>query len=243
MRTLGIDLASQANKTALCVIDWGQDDVCVSAPVLGVADADIVKTARDCDAVGIDAPFGWPQPFVELVGGDLTGSKSVPGWTNGYRDSLRFRLTDFRAMEVLGRWPLSVSSDRIAITAMRCAGLLAQLDVLSRSGNDRVYEVYPAAALCAWDLPSRQYKSDLESMMLKLVIRCPWLNISDEARRVCITSDHAFDALVSSLVARAASLQLTTCPSGAEVERAEIEGWIAIPRPDSLAKLFSPSAN
>ena len=49
-----------------------------------------------------------------------------------------------------GAEPLSVSSDRIAICAMRCAELLVELagdGQLERTGGGLVAEVYPAAAL------------------------------------------------------------------------------------------------
>jgi hypothetical protein len=59
--------------------------------------------------------------------------------------------------------PLSVSADRIAHAAFRCAGLLARLAALGepvdRAGSGVVVEVYPAAALRRLGLTHRGYKS------------------------------------------------------------------------------------
>ena len=77
---------------------------------------------------------------------------------------LAFRRTDQVVHAATGRWPLSVSADRIAYPAMRCAGLLARLAAtgrpVRRSGIDSlVAEVYPAAALRIWELPTAGYKT------------------------------------------------------------------------------------
>ncbi|HET9731929.1 MAG TPA: DUF429 domain-containing protein [Acidimicrobiales bacterium] len=128
--------------------------------------------------LGMDAPFGWPLPFAVAVGGwmdlDRFGDDGVDGATwlafdcsedwDDATELLKFRLTDRyvrlyrrRLYEAGGskiRWPqgLSVSADRIAITAFRAAALLAgaRLDRTGRTG--RVIEVYPASALAEWEL-------------------------------------------------------------------------------------------
>src|SRR4051812_3572297 len=64
MRTLGIDLAAQPQDTAACVIDWPATDeaqVTVARPVAGCDDDRLLDLMADVDAVGIDAPFGWPE--------------------------------------------------------------------------------------------------------------------------------------------------------------------------------------
>jgi len=148
MRTLGIDLASQPENTALCVVSWADDGrgVEVEPPRAGWDDEALLAEMARADAVGIDAPFGWPAAFVSAV------AVAGEGWPAGVAvDALRFRETDrfVRSWtgEVLGRRlsPLSVSADRIAYCAWRCRSLLAR-----HRGTSRVYEVYPAAALAVW---------------------------------------------------------------------------------------------
>jgi hypothetical protein len=71
-------------------------------------------------------------------------------------DELRLRETDRAVHERSKRWPLSVSSDRIAIPAMRCAGLLTAIAghigpaAVKRDGSGLCCEVYPDPALREW---------------------------------------------------------------------------------------------
>ena len=250
--SLGIDLASQAAKTAACVIAWSDATgmATASCPRLGLTDPDLLDLADGCDVVGIDAPFGWPDPFVAFLDPQRSESETASAWTTDRRDALRFRTTDFRVRDRLGRWPLSVSTDRIALAAMRCAGLLAHLGVADRSGDGRVFEVYPAAALHACGFAHRGYKpregtalrdnSFLAALLDNLLARCPWLTLADDAVRLCAQNDDAFDALIASLVARAAAAGLTIRPAAIDAERAMREGWIAVPEPKSLERLTSP---
>ena len=76
--------------------------------------------------------------------------------------NLTMRRTDVFVHEQLRLTPLSVSADRIAHVAFRCAVLLAKLDAadapVDRSGSGPVAEVYPAASLHSWGLTYRSYK-------------------------------------------------------------------------------------
>lgn len=66
------------------------------------------------------------------------------------------RRTDAFVHDKLRITPLSVSADKIAHVALRCAVLLARLDAagrpVDRSGAGPVVEVYPAASLRSWGL-------------------------------------------------------------------------------------------
>jgi hypothetical protein len=50
-------------------------------------------------------------------------------------------------------------------------------------------------------------------------------------------NEHAFDALIAALVARAVAPNLTERPPPSELLTAAVEGWIHLPRPGSLAVL------
>src|SRR5687768_2578387 len=112
MRTLGVDLASQAKKTAICEIAWHDGVATVSRVHVGVSDPEILKHAlaldlandgdSDGDAIGIDAPFGWPQPFVEFVSRPMTGLRDVPAFDPAAAQRLCFRLTDDHVRAELG---------------------------------------------------------------------------------------------------------------------------------------------
>ena len=54
---------------------------------------------------------------------------------------------------------------------------------------------------------------------------------------MCAECDHVFDALIASLVARAAALGLTMRPTADELPVARVEGWIALPSTGSFDAL------
>ena len=155
MLTLGIDLASMPKDTAACLVRWERGRAVAEALRVGCSDTDLDALIREADVVGIDAPFGWPDTFRAAVA-DWTAT----AWTEdaALRTRLRLRLTDRRVHEQLKLMPLSVSTDRIALPAMRAMALLRRHGVTDRSGDGRFFEVYPAGSLKAWGLPHRGYK-------------------------------------------------------------------------------------
>jgi len=84
VRTLGIDLAAQAKETAVCLLTWSDGRATIETLVVGVDDAAILELVRTEDPakVAIDAPFGWPAPFVAAVSQHASG---------GPRDAHAFR--------------------------------------------------------------------------------------------------------------------------------------------------------
>jgi predicted nuclease with RNAse H fold len=160
----------------------------VELPVQGADDGALLEAMEAAAWTGVDAPFGWPEPFVRAV----AGYGHVGEWpVDVASDELRLRATDrfvrhtIKESRAIGLTPLSVSSDRIAVCAWRCAGLLRDHRartglVLDRVGvplttgadgppNEHrpvgivaprgVVETYPAAALAMWGLPWRGYKA------------------------------------------------------------------------------------
>lgn len=243
MITLGIDLAAEPRDTGGCAIEWQDDGAAVRWVSTGLHDEDILVRAKEADLVGVDAPFGWPTRFVDAVTAHHAGHRwPVGAWDRESRRRLRLRATDERVHGETGITPLSVSSDAIAIPATRCALLLDRMGVQDRALGARVREVYPAAALLQWGLRHRGYKGRdnarvLGSLLASLRGRAPWLTISASDARLCATCDDAFDALVASLVARAAFRGLTLVPTAGELAVARVEGWIALPRRGSLEEL------
>ena len=244
MITAGVDLASQAAKTAACVIDWSDQRATVVELTLGVDDDSIAALITRVDKLGIDVPLGWPIAFAEaLVGYSLDGS-----WPTEYRHnanaSYRYRRTDLWLWKDLGMsLPLSVSADRISLPAMRAAALLSHVPQHTpRDGSGVVVEVYPAAALRRWGLRSRQYKrkensEERRELVAHLLTKTTWLSVESNSVELCIDSDDAFDALVAALVARAAAVELVEPIPGEDLTSALREGWIAVPIDGSLNRL------
>jgi hypothetical protein len=250
--TLGVDLSASPKKTAACLIEW-DGRVSVETPLRGLDDGDLLDLMGRADWVGIDAPFGWPSDFLDAVTTWAEGG----AWPEIDRSRLRYRETD-RFVRQIARLPLSVSSDRIAVTAMRCASLLSVLGQrrsgtggrIDRAGGDGVVEVYPGAALALWSdeaadlrLDPQGYKgpgaAEKRKALVEVLLRAaPWLNLDEPTRALCLASDDVLDALISALVARAAALGLTMPPQTmGHTGRADIEGWIHLPELGSLAGL------
>jgi predicted nuclease with RNAse H fold len=252
MRTVGIDLSAQPAGTAVCSIEWSGAAANLHRVTVGADDEQLLEECEGADKIGIDCPFGWPAAFVEAV----KQHHARHPWPQQqeedpeqFRRRLRYRATDRHVKECTGIDPLSVSTDRIGVTAMRCAFLLTKFgksdEVVDRSGAGRVVEVYPAAALRMWGILRPGYKKSTPEGRQKLasmfddLARGELRGLSPESSHAerCRTEHDAFDSFVSALVARAAALSLTTPPQTDEQRAAAArEGWIHVPRtrPSSL---------
>jgi len=241
VRTLGVDLAAATKKTAAAVIEWGQGSARLVHLALDVSDQDIVELFGTTDMTGIDCPVGWPQaliPFLtghlEFDGGPVLAYDGIEG-----RRLLAYRDTDRFVTARTGLIPLSVSADRLAHPAMRCAVIQAKIAALHgpqpRDGSGKLAEVYPAASLKLWGLGARGYKGrgtteaeGLSVLLGSLRAQAPWLDLTGHEDRLA-GSDDLFDAVVASLTARAAAVGLTLRPDDDHAAAARKEGWIHLP--------------
>jgi hypothetical protein len=275
--TLGIDLASQPGGTAACVIEWrpGGPRTVPLTQLFGtdprLHDSNLVELILrpEIDKVAIDAPFGWPVEFVDAVVGWLARQEwpVAPGDPSGDQGLLVLRETDREVIRATGlpledgsaarrgKRPLSVTTNWLAFTAMRCARLLAEVgrragEPVDRSGAGRVIEVYPDAALrewgvwpASWDQQHIGYKGTKShhrerrrTLVDELVGRVgSWLGEDHEFIEGCVKSDDELDALVGALVAR--SVDQGNSQPIADPKRAAAEGWIHLPQRRSLESL------
>jgi len=248
--TLGVDLAASPDRTWACTLEETEDGAICATLHARCDDDELLARSVGRTRVGIDAPFGWPSAFVEALAAHQAG-QPWPALDDDddpkrFRDQLRFRRTDRVAAHT--RQPLSVSTDRLGVTAMRCAHLLRRLagdgEPIDRTGADRVLEVYPAGAIRRWDLVRGAPRATTPAMrgqaLDDIAAALPALRLSREVRGECVAVDHAFDALVCSLVARAAALRLTDGPTARDKPLARAEGWIHLPLRGSLPFLDRP---
>jgi Protein of unknown function (DUF429) len=229
VRTAGIDLSSQPVGTAACVVDW-RDGIASVESVENLVDDGRLKTLladTTIDQVGIDVPLGWPDGFVRALQLHRDGQE----WPQHPTKDLTHRATDRWLIGHRRIHPLSVSTDRIAYPAMRAAALTAGM---ARDGSGRLVEVYPAAALNVWHLPYQRYKRSTGRAVLSDIIaalrqQAPWLVADERSWKSFHTSDHAFDALVAALIARAHARGLCHAIPDPDREAAIREGWICVP--------------
>ena len=241
MRTLGVDLAAATRKTAVAVIDWGDGTARLSHLALDVGDEEIVRLFDASDLTGIDCPVGWPDAFLPFIAGHLAAAPHPVLDHDGLegRRLLAYRDTDRFVTARTGLIPLSVSADRLAHPAMRCAVIQAKIardhGPQARDGSGRLAEVYPAASLKCWGLLARGYKGrgGTESERLALLLdalkqAAPWLDLAGLEERLA-GSDDLFDALIASLTARAVLVGSTVRPAAGQLRAALTEGWIHVP--------------
>jgi hypothetical protein len=218
-------------------MDWSADRAQLIDLKLGVSDETIVAIAPEVSKLGIDCALGWPIEFVDFLKQHSMIESTDPTFDGGlaWRRRMAYRETDRQAREITGRWPLSVSTDRLGMTAMRCAGLLSRMQrtgiVIDRSGAGKIVEVYPGASLRLWGLATAGYRASQDvrlQLLEQLQLQAPWFEpggFSD----LMVESCDAFDAVVAALATRSAALGRYEKPAEELIDQARIEGWIALP--------------
>lgn len=244
VRVAGVDLAAEAAGTAVAVLRVepggpGGGTVALESLQLGADDAAIVAATRHASLIGLDCALGWPVDFVDFVGRHASVAR-LPDDATGdlaWRRRLAYRETDRVVTERTGARPLSVATDRLGMTALRCAVLLNRLAgdgrVVDRSGEhpSAVVEVYPAMALRVWELSRPGYKraTDARAALIDDLGRAaPWLELGEHQSLVRASAD-ALDAVLAALVALAHRATAGIAPAPHQRERARVEGWISIP--------------
>ncbi|SIR92330.1 DUF429 domain-containing protein [Microbacterium sp. RURRCA19A] len=238
MRTIGVDLAAGVPGTALAEIVWSGGGARLARLEVGVDDVTIVASLGDDGWLGLDCPLGWPDAFVDFVRAHHVAGEPELGPVDGgadWRRGLVYRRTDVVVRERIGRWPLSVSTDRLGVTALRGAGLLRRLAVggfpVDRAGEGRLFEVYPGGALRIWGFDTAKYRVDATRravLLAALQRRAPWFDAGPFAE-VAVASADAFDAMIAALATRAAALGRVSRPTAEDLEIARREGWVALP--------------
>jgi len=241
VQTLGVDLAASPAKTGVAWLEWTNGSARVSDLHVGASDSELLAAMSAATKTGIDCPLGWPREFVKFVVKHENDHVIVePGLAENWRRRLSYRETDLHVKSAVpGIQGLSVSSDRIGVTTMRCAALLSGLaergKPVRRTGSGPVAEVYPAASLVRWGFSHKGYKgskptahAQRNELVEHLLERAPWLDLGSHELE-CRKSDDALDAVLASMTARAAAIGLTEAIPEQAREAAEVEGWIALP--------------
>lgn len=237
MITVGVDLAAEPKGTAVAGIEWTTGRATVLSLTLGATDHDIQAVSTRAHKVGIDCALGWPNRFVDFLVDHQTASHALDSdfGSMDWRRELSYRETDRRVREATGRWPLSVATDRLGVTALRCAGLVARLGAsgidVDRSGWGGIVEVYPAGSMKIWGFDTSGYRASTDArarLLDSITAGAPWFSVG-AFREVMVESCDAFDSVVAALATRAAAIGAATLPSENDRAIARTEGWIALP--------------
>ena len=236
MLVAGIDLAAEPKGTALALIEFKANIAELVFLEQGLDDQALIDKTIKANKVGIDCAFGWPIEFAKFIAQnqDPKNKNPIDGGMD-FRRTLSFRETDRVIKELTGRWPLSVSTDRLGLTAMRCAGLLSRYQQagteVDRSGAGKLAEVYPGATLRTWSFDTGNYRVNKEvraKLIKELNRQAPWLELGAH-QELMIESGDAFDAVIAALAARAIHQGQYNKPTADQHKRAVIEGWICLP--------------
>lgn len=237
MLIAGLDLAAEPKGTAIAVIEWGSKTARLVSLDLGVDDESALRIALSVEKIGIDCALGWPMEFVAFLNEhqDVSAKPTAFDGGSNLRRRLAHRETDRSVREITGKWPLSVSTDRLGMTAIRCAGLLSKFAehfYVDRSGSGKVVEVYPGAALRHWLVETSGYRNSSivrEKLIEQLHDLAPWLDLGIH-RELMVESCDAFDSVFAALAARAAERGLSNAPDQTQLSVANVEGWIHLPK-------------
>jgi predicted nuclease with RNAse H fold len=233
----GLDLAAQPKGTALAVLDWTSNGASLASLQLGVTDEQIIEATKDTAKLGIDCALGWPASFVDFVSRYSHPSLEGANFDGGidWRRDLAYRETDREVHRLTGRWPLSVSTDRLGMTALRCAGLLTKLHQsgveIDRSGLGRVVEIYPAASMRIWGIENAGYRNTeaiRKQVIGQITNIAPWLNLAHHTD-LMVESCDAFDAVIAALAAASVAKGKSTKPPEDKLQLARVEGWVSLP--------------
>lgn len=213
---------------------------------LGTTNRQIVASTKECVKIGVDCAFGWPDAFVDFVSRHARGEPLSRGQAEldiAWRRTLAYRETDRAVLALTGKQPLSVSTDKLGLVAMRCAVLLDDLvsagRAANRDGSGEVVEVNPGAALAAWGMTSPGYKTDrrlLVALVEAVAAKVP-INLGSFESLV-MASDDAFDAVLAALVTVASEFGRCLPVPAMHTATAQREGWVAIPPPIAEFRKF-----
>jgi hypothetical protein len=244
----GLDMASSPKNRGICVIEALVRPPCnvirCGTVVLGsgASDEDVLSLFSTVDAVGVDIPLAWPLAFSNLLSGGAEPSLPLADRQLPSLESLRFRTVDLYVKTITGRYPLSVSSDLVAVPALKMRLLLWRMEPEARK---KALEVYPAASLARWGLPNRGYKGSRGASVRQEIAGAivsaigQKLTLTPKQKESLVRDHNVLDSFVCALTALAQIYGLCDAPDEAGFNSVPPEeGWIWVPASDSLSRLF-----
>jgi len=246
----GINWATEDEHRAMVVLGGCGGRACLRKIRSPLTKEDVRGVCSDSkySVVGVDVPFGWPKQFSDFVqpwSPAGSGGEAVPE-----SDVFRFRKTDLIVRDELRKHPLSISSDRIALSARLWAEIVLKNNLgphidtrgLPAASSPTVIEVYPAATLRAFadQVNDKHYKreKDARVCLIKALVRDFKLNVTAKQQARVVGEREKDSDITDALIAALTGLIYGGCfpqwtvrkpQSDAEREAAVKEGWIFFP--------------
>lgn len=187
--------------------------------------------------LALDAPLGWPEALSNELVSHLAGNVILQRADKMFR-----RSTDLFVKDMMGKQPLDIGADRIARTAHAALNLLQEIrqstkEKISLAWNlefdSRIaaIEVYPAATLVSYNLPSMKYKkAEEESTRQKIISNLrQYLDIG-KFEDILKESADVLDSVICVLAASDFLKSKTMVPPNMKL--AKKEGWIWVKSPN-----------
>ncbi len=237
MRFIGVDLAAQPKNTSLCVLEWKRNPRVVSIH-RPATDDQIINESHGVAAIGIDSPFGWPISFAKFILKKQVSRDFLP-INPSEANHLKYRFTDDyvrKHFDSLGKnvKPLSVSTDKLGVVALRCVRLCQCL--AAKYGDEfKIFEIYPAASLASWMTVKGSYKSSTNPSISRenriyIVEELEKHGVDMSIRKDSfVNSDDDLDALLCALTCAVAFKEKTFLSPADMSKLTEFEGWIHFP--------------
>jgi predicted RNase H-like nuclease len=238
---IGVDCATQPNKVGLALGRWEDGEARIDRVARGSQEPSIAELIRDWaddsdrTLLALDAPLGWPADLGSTLVDHTAGNPIAV-----LREDLFRRQTDKSVKCATGKRPLDVGANLIAHTAHAALKLLQEVRELTGEAIPLAWdrnleagihaiEVYPAATLAAYGVPTKGYKKRKEGLPVrrKLIdFLAEHLRLPEDTSTMEDNAD-ALDAGICVLAAVDFLLENAVEPKDTQMlQLARKEGWI-----------------
>ncbi|MBU49075.1 MAG: hypothetical protein CL920_10300 [Deltaproteobacteria bacterium] len=240
---IGIDCATQPQKTGLALGQYKEGELTVSQAYTGKKGMELAKHVSKWIPdnapvlIALDAPLGWPVPLTTVLQHHQAGLALGERHSKG--DELFQRTTDRVIWQYTKKRPLDVGADRIARTAHSALAFLDGLREVTQLtiplawipgtlSETSAIEVYPAATLISRGHSASGYKAKDATQRRQELIQAlsTEILIPEELHAALVEVDHPLDAVICLLAAADFLDGEVIAPTEEQLERALYEGWI-----------------
>jgi hypothetical protein len=251
MFIIGVDSSSQEEHTGLAFGSIDKGIISIDRVCMGVQDSIVDELAHmileksSPILIAIDSPLGWPAVLGAQISRHMAG---VP--LRGDSKTLFYRHTDLIVKSEIGKLPLSVAADKIALVAKATLDHIHELrkktkmriPIATTQGEideTSIIEVYPAATLKQHGYPYSKYKTPKNIALRREMVKQLGTQINlGSVKNYLIKNDNLVDAVICILAASDFISRTCISPEDYSIKdkthdyptMARKEGWIWVKR-------------